>query len=473
MPYLAVSDFKGGLDRRREQHQLPAGTLWQARNMHLTRGGEIEKRYAIVPVFNAAGTIGLASTLYDLYVFGSGARPATLDPLVKYQQLVTGGSPVVKIQDWETYGGKVYVVAELADGNIRHFYDGTMVADWTSPAPVPPPAFATGEDNRQSVLTLGQKMYAGAQPVLFFSAVGDPTKWSTGTGSGYVDTSNAFGGSENIKALGVYQGKLAVFSRKTIQIWAVDPDPAQNSLIQILPNIGALASGSVVNFGDSDLFFLSDSGVRSLRARDSSNNAATTDIGTPIDPLLALVVRDDVDLALRAKAVVDPRDGRYWLILDDLVYVFTYFPGSKISAWTNYVLPVVCTEVATLDGRVWMRGADDQLYLYGGLDGATYGDTYDVIAELPLLDADRPVTFKQFIGFDISCRGQWSVDFGTLPDNPAARSRVAIVDKPTYAMERIGMEGVGTHAGFLLSHRGPGRAAVAAMIVHFQSGETE
>ena len=69
---------------------------------------------------------------------GAGARPGTLDALVKYQQLVTGGSPVSSILDWDTFGGKLYVVAKLADNSIRHFYDGTMVPDWTSPAPIPP-----------------------------------------------------------------------------------------------------------------------------------------------------------------------------------------------------------------------------------------------------------------------------------------------------------------------------------------------
>lgn len=37
---------------------------------------------------------------------------------------------------------------------------------------------------------------------------------------------------------------------------------------------------------DDDVFFLSESGIRSLRARDSSNAAFASDIGNPIDTLI-------------------------------------------------------------------------------------------------------------------------------------------------------------------------------------------
>src|SRR3546814_10554479 len=67
---------------------------------------------------------------------------------------------------------------------------------------------------------------------------------------------------------------LAIFARRAIQIEYVDPDPALNQQLQVLNNIGTVAPHSVVSFGDSDVFFLSESGVRSLRARDSSNSAS-------------------------------------------------------------------------------------------------------------------------------------------------------------------------------------------------------
>jgi hypothetical protein len=72
----------------------------------------------------------------------------------------------------------------------------------------------------------------------------------------------------------------------TFRFGILDPDPLQNVEKQVLENIGTFAPKSVVPFGDIDVFFLSDSGIRSLRARDSSNQAGMSDVGTPIDEYL-------------------------------------------------------------------------------------------------------------------------------------------------------------------------------------------
>jgi hypothetical protein len=41
-------------------------------------------------------------------------------------------------------------------------------------------------------------------------------------------------GLERLTALEVYYDKLAILSTEAIQIWAVDPDPAQNAYVQLL-----------------------------------------------------------------------------------------------------------------------------------------------------------------------------------------------------------------------------------------------
>src|SRR3546814_1116196 len=99
---------------------------------------------------------------------------------------------------------------------------------------------------------------------------------------------------------------LAIFARRAIQIEYVDPDPALNQQLQVLNNIGTVAPHSVVSFGDSDVLFLSESGVRSLRARDSSNSASVSDVGTPVDQLILDAVRDlDEDVVEAAVAIIE------------------------------------------------------------------------------------------------------------------------------------------------------------------------
>ena len=55
-------------------------------------------------------------------------------------------------------------------------------------------------------------------------------------------------------------------------------------------NTGTIASKSVVAIGDSDVFYLSRSGIRSLKSRDSSNAAYVGDIGNPIDDIVIAAV---------------------------------------------------------------------------------------------------------------------------------------------------------------------------------------
>src|SRR5690606_33613069 len=105
-------------------------------------------------------------------------------------------------------------------------------------------------------------------------------------GAGFVDLSTYSSGSEELVSLARYQESVAIFSETNVQIWFVDPDPELNTQTQILSNTGTSAPNSVTQFGDADIFYLNESGVRSLRARDASNSAATSDIGVPIDKLV-------------------------------------------------------------------------------------------------------------------------------------------------------------------------------------------
>src|SRR3546814_2231070 len=82
----------------------------------------------------------------------------------------------------------------------------------------------------------------------------------------------------------VCSSDLAIFSRNSIQIWTMDPDPDLNVLTQRLQKTGTFAGKSALSYGALDVFYLHSSGVRSLRARDSSNAAYVNDVGIALDP---------------------------------------------------------------------------------------------------------------------------------------------------------------------------------------------
>jgi len=221
------------------------------------------------------------------------------------------------------------------------------------------------------VLTFKRKIYlTGDATNLFFSALNTPANFNAtdDTGNGFIDLSSEYGFSDNIKAAAIYQGKLAMFARRSIQIVVTDPDPGLYSVQQTMENIGTVNGDSVRSIGDTDVLFCSDSGVRSLRVRDSSGNLTPADLGTPIDSLIQarLLSAGTSQMA----SIVEPISNRYWLSIGNFIYVFSYFPSGGITAWSTYDPSTPMTPVsavyATFPGGYWTVS-------YTGL---TVGKTY-------------------------------------------------------------------------------------------------
>lgn len=186
--------------------------------------------------------------------------------------------------------------------------------------------------------TYDQKVYLLAGFTTYFSAVGQPTVFNdvNATGNGFVSMANAYQTPEALTAIGPFQGQLVFFSRHTTQIWSINADPDLWQLKQVLQNIGTMAPASVQPLGGFDLFFLSDTGIRSLRVRDINLNAFVDDLGSPIDALIQAQLIASPANALAALAIVEPSANRYWLYLNGIIYALSYFPSSKVVAWSTY-----------------------------------------------------------------------------------------------------------------------------------------
>lgn len=342
-------------------------------------------------------------------------------------------------------------------------------------------------------ITYKAKEYVGVGSTLYFSAINDATKWDIyDTGSGFIDMSNNFGGREDLTGCGIYQDRLAVFSRRNVQLWAMDADPAQNTQVQILANTGCLAPDSIVSVGTIDLLYLADNGIRSLRARESTDTAFSSDIGSAIDSIIIEHMRELDNYSVSydelnkyfAKGMIEPIDGRYWLSLGNKIYVLSYFPGSNISAWSVYENAewenFGIREMISREDKVYVRVSNDKIYTYGIEATFTGGEIYwdnfgegpvyddcEVVVELPYLDANKPATYKEVKGIDLTCNGEWKVYLGFDHTNPTARDLVATVTQSTFALGKIPATGAGTHFGPRFVHQAAGPALLANFIVHF------
>jgi hypothetical protein len=370
-------------------------------------------------------------------------------------------------------GDKVNVIA-----NAGATANGYAVATTAAGALTINPATTTmagGSDNADTyvpgdyVRTLGSKEYSLSGPNLHFSGIQEPTKWTTDTvGAGFIDMSTYASGAELLTSIAPYQDNIAVFAERLVIIEYVDPDPTLNKQVQVLRNTGTGSPRSVTQFGDNDLFYLDESGVRSLRARDASNAAATTDIGVPVDTLVVDKLRSlaAIDRA-NIIGIIEPRDGRFWIAIKDVIFVFSFFSGAKVSAWTTYEPGFDVQDMVVFQRRVYVRSGDT-IYVYGGLGAEFEYDDTAAEAWLPLLDADKPTEKKTLTGVDAAIRGTWEVRVNLSLNDDAATDKIGIIDETSYDGAKISARGEGTHIGLRFKSVGTGPATLGAAVIHFE-----
>lgn len=329
------------------------------------------------------------------------------------------------------------------------------------------------------VKTVGSRMTAVADELTHGSGLSQPTKWTTDTtGAFFIDMSTRSAGAEELTSLALYQNYVAVFAERVIQIWSFDSDPNNSDIVQVLNNTGTGYPKSVTQFGDNDLFYADESGVRSLRARDSSNAAATTDIGVPIDTLVTKKLAAAIDNN-EVIGIIEPRDGRFWLSVGDTIYVFSFFPGSKVSAWSTYTAKTLIdgTETAfnvdymtTFNKKVYIRGGDT-IYVYSGLGLDAVYDEVEGEAWLPFLDGGAPTIPKTFTGLDAALEGFWELSVAQDPVQLEASEVVTYETRTTYNDERRLVVGSSTHISPRLKTKGGGYARCGSIAITFNSSE--
>lgn len=331
------------------------------------------------------------------------------------------------------------------------------------------------------VKTYKNKMYALSGPSVYYSAIGSPPNFETGTGSGFDNLSTNSSGSETLTAIANYFENMALFSRNNVQVWFMSDNPDENSQVQVLNNTGTIAPGSVVEFGDNDVFYLSESGIRSLRARDTTNAAFVNDVGIAIDPLIQKELLENNVKAEKAQGILEPRQGRYLLPIGETVYAFSFFPSSKISAWSTYRPGFEIVGIDSIGQTIVCR-SENALYKIGSTTQRVY-DAKKTKIITPFLSGDDPSVINQFVGLDMACEGTWDIycsldplrvnEDGT-PDEDYFE-KIGTVVNTTYAETggengHVPMDQMSSHISLMFISKGSGRARIGNVAVHIAPG---
>lgn len=359
------------------------------------------------------------------------------------------------------------VVITVSDGMTLSTYSTTLAGGVDSAAFVP----------GRFVKTMGSRMMALSGSVWHLSGLREPTHWTTDfAGAAFFDLSKEAAGADELQAIADYQGFVAIFAKKAILIWFVDPDPDLIAKRQVLSKTGAVSPRGVTEFGDADVFYPARSGARSMRARDSSNNATTSDLGSPVDKLIkAKLAIMTVAERRGIVGLINPEDGRFWLVFPDgQIFVFSFYPEAKVSAWTTYETGFVVDQAVVFGERVYLRSGDT-IYVYGGLneDEALTYDSTVAKCWLPFFDAGNPTESKNWQGWDAAVEGAWSVYAAMQPTDITVRDLIATISETTYNKERIPFEHSCTHVSPQLESSGTGEAKVSSMVLHYEGGEDD
>ena len=89
---------------------------------------------------------------------------------------------------------------------------------------------------------------------------------------------------ENLVSLEIYYDKLAIFSSEsTRRSGRSTPTRCRTSSTRCCAAPARSRPWPALQYGSGDVLYLSQTGIRSIKARDASNSGAVSDIGSPID----------------------------------------------------------------------------------------------------------------------------------------------------------------------------------------------
>ena len=147
--------------------------------------------------------------------------------------------------------------------------------------------------------------------IVYWSDLLTGVKWDTGS-SGSIDISKVWpDGADEITALAVHNGLLVIFGKRQILIYQGADDPATMSIADTIVGIGCIARDSIQITG-TDLIFLSDSGVRSLKRTIQEKSSPMSDISKNVRTELTLYTSSET---ANIFSVYSPEEAFYLLHL--------------------------------------------------------------------------------------------------------------------------------------------------------------
>ena len=302
----------------------------------------------------------------------------------------TSATAVVTGPDW---GGTLpTLITTVAGGAVTgvtvvnggYGYSGsptvTIIGDGdgaTATATVSPPPL-----NLRLLINTGNRLFgvgsSSNRNTLYASDILDASIWDSANSI----VVNADDGDEITAIVPYYQNRIIVFKKRRIFQVTIPPDmtSAADWIIELISNnTGCVADASAVQV-NSDIFFLSDDGIRSL-VRSAADDF--TSIGLPLSEPIKDIIQE-INVAKIGISTAQFYDNRYFLAIptgsndfNDTIIVYNTTLGAFEGTWTPNVMQFALTNFQDQGLRLMMKLTTGQITKYSGYKVTTQLTTAD------------------------------------------------------------------------------------------------
>jgi len=281
-----------------------------------------------------------------------------------------------------TVAGGVVTGVTVVDGGSGYGYtpDVTIIGDGsgaTATATVSPPP-----TNLRLLINTGNRLFAvgsGAERnTLYASDILDASVWDSQNSA----VINGDDGDEIVAIVPYYQNRIIVFKKRRIFQVTIPADmtTAADWTIELISNnIGCVAEATAVQV-NSDIFFLSDDGIRSL-IRSAADDF--TSVGLPISEVVKDVIQS-INTAAIGVCTAHFYDNRYLLAfpseandVNDTILVYNTVLQAFEGTWTPNVMQFALTNFEDEGVRLMMKTTTGQINKYSGYKSPAQVTTAD------------------------------------------------------------------------------------------------
>ena len=179
----------------------------------------------------------------------------------------------------------------------------------------------------------------GDTQTVYFSDLLAGTDFKNGS-AGYLNLQEVLPNGDPVVAAVAHNGYIIFFGKKNTAIYANPLDTAALTLVEVLANVGCIARDSVQSLG-TDVFFLSDAGVRSLQRVIQEKSLPMRDVSKNVRDELMSAVASETDLT-KIKSIYFERDAFYLLTLPTTKFVYCFDTraalqdgAARVTIWDN------------------------------------------------------------------------------------------------------------------------------------------